>query len=180
MFVKTKQKKVSSTQPSLHPLSLNHLSYILTVSFTFNIAVEDFPVALNVPCQSQHEFGFGFPNTIPHALATFLYSSSAAYPHFCLLIYHFLHGDLIVNSLFSQNNLLIYLLILQDYSICASFICLLKLDFCKEFQKLINNILVRIIESFMLEKTCKSMKSNSYRITESQNVRGWKGPLWVI
>jgi len=28
--------------------------------------------------------------------------------------------------------------------------------------------------------TCTEVTSQNHRITESQNVRGWKGPLWVI
>jgi len=31
---------------------------------------------------------------------------------------------------------------------------------------------------FMLHIT--NISNSSWRITESQNVRGWKGPLWVI
>ena len=29
-------------------------------------------------------------------------------------------------------------------------------------------------------KACASYRTDDHRITESQNVRGWKGPLWVI
>lgn len=62
-FVKT--KKVFRIQPSLHLLALNHWPYILLISSTINTAVGAFLLVLDAPCQIQHGFSFGFPNTAP-------------------------------------------------------------------------------------------------------------------
>jgi len=70
------------------------------------------------------------------------------------------------------------------------------LDFSKAFDTVSHNILlgklrkceldewsVRWIENWLNGRTQRVVISgaeSSYRITESQNSRGWKGPLWVI
>jgi len=53
------------------------------------------------------------------------------------------------------------------------------LDFSKAFDTVSHNILLGKLRKYGLDEWSVGWIKN-HRITESQNSRGWKGPLWVI